>query len=53
MKIPKIRSILYTTAKVLGDIDAVRKGRVKERIARRITGKGSGRFLGWLHRKGK
>lgn len=45
MKISKIRSILYTTAKYLGDIDAVRKGRVKERLWNRLIGKITSRFL--------
>ena len=39
MNISKIRKILYTTAKYLGDVDAVKKGRVKERVFNRIVGK--------------
>ena len=42
------RSILYTIAKLLGDLNAIQKGRVGRRIGRRIAGKGTGRFLGWL-----
>ncbi|WP_162831730.1 hypothetical protein [Halalkalibacter hemicellulosilyticus] len=46
MSISKIRSFLYKTAKILGDINAVRRGRVKQRIKRRIFGKISGRMMG-------
>lgn len=38
MNISKIRSILYQAARILGDVDAVRKGRVKERIGNRLIG---------------
>jgi hypothetical protein len=37
------RSLLYTIAKLLGDYNAVEKGRVGRRIARRIYGKATGR----------
>lgn len=42
------RSFLYILARLLGDINAVRKGRVKQRIKRRILGKIAGRILGRL-----
>ena len=42
------RIILYTIAKLLGDLNAIQKGKVGRRIGRRIAGKGTGRFLGWL-----
>ena len=45
MNISKIRTILYTVAKYLGDIDAVRKGRVKQRIKNRLIGKVTGRLF--------
>lgn len=45
MSISKIRTILYTTAKYLGDIDAVRKGRIKERLWNRVIGKITSKFL--------
>lgn len=48
MSINKIRSILYGTAKILGDVNAIKKGKVGKRIARRVAGKGTGRFLGKL-----
>lgn len=45
-----VRSLLYTTAKLLGDINAVRRRRVKKRIARRLAGKITGRILGRIFR---
>lgn len=45
MKINAIRSILYWLAKLLGDVNAVQKGKVKRRIARRVAGKVTGRGL--------
>ncbi|WP_440920065.1 hypothetical protein [Candidatus Pelagibacter sp.] len=42
------RSILYTIAKLLGDLNAIQKGRVGRRVGRRVAGKATGRFLGWL-----
>lgn len=42
----KIRSLLYLIARILGDINAVQKGKVERRIARRLAGKFTGRWLG-------
>jgi hypothetical protein len=42
------RSFLYTLAKLLGDANAVSKGRVGRRIGRRVAGKITGRALGKL-----
>lgn len=39
MNIPKIRSFLYGSAKVLGDVQAVRNGTIVKRILRRQVGK--------------
>jgi hypothetical protein len=50
MGINKVRSGLYTSAKVLGDVNAVQKNKVPQRIGRRIAGKITGRFLGSLFR---
>lgn len=50
MSINKIRSFLYTLAKILGDVNAVRKGKIGKRIGRRVAGKFTGRFLGKLFR---
>jgi hypothetical protein len=46
-----IRTILYGSAKYLGDLSAILKGRVIVRIFRRIAGKITGRGLGWFFRK--
>jgi len=46
--ISSFRSLLYTTAKLLGDVNAVRKGKVGERICRRAAGKVTGKLLGKL-----
>ena len=48
MSINKIRSILYMLAKALGDINAVQKGRITQRIIRRVAGKAAGRLLNKL-----
>ena len=50
MNISKIRGILYGTAKLLGDINAVNKGKVGQRIERRILGKIAGRIMGKIFR---
>ena len=44
-KISKTRSALYKTAKILGDVDAVKKGKVGKRVARRLAGKLAGKVL--------
>ena len=43
-----LRSALYTMARLMGDVNAVKKGRVGKRIARRAAGKGTGKALGKL-----
>lgn len=44
-----MRSWLYWLARLLGDIEAVRRGRVGKRIARRLAGRVVGRALWrWL-----
>lgn len=48
MSINKTRGYLYTLAKLLGDINAVKKGKVGKRIARRAAGKATGRGIGRL-----
>jgi hypothetical protein len=45
LSINKIRSILYGTAKILGDVNAVKKGTIGKRIARRVVGKGTGKIM--------
>ena len=44
------RGILYALARLLGDVSAVRRGKVGRRIARRGAGKLTGRGLGKLFR---
>ena len=43
-----MRSLLYFIAKILGDINAVKKGKVARRAQRRVAGKLTGRLLGKL-----
>lgn len=44
------RSLLYFLARTMGDINAIKRGRVEQRIARRMAGKAVGRLLGRLFR---
>ena len=48
--ITNMRSRMYKYSKILGDVQAVRKGRVGKRIGRRIGGKYTGRGLGRVFR---
>jgi len=43
-----LRSALYTIARLMGDTNAVKKGKVGKRVARRVAGKATGRSLGKL-----
>jgi hypothetical protein len=45
LTIPKVRRSLYRSARILGDVQAVRTGRVSRRIVRRGVGKLLGRTL--------
>jgi len=40
-----LRSALYTIARLMGDANAVKKGKVGKRVARRAAGKATGRTL--------
>jgi hypothetical protein len=42
----KTRGFLYLLAKLLGDFQAARKGRVAKRVVRRAAGRGDGQGLG-------
>lgn len=44
------RSMLYALGKLLGDVNAVKRGTIGKRIARRAAGKITGRGLGRLFR---
>lgn len=50
MSIGKLRSWLYLVARLLGDLNAVKRGRVGRRIGRRIAGRLTGRLLGRIFR---
>lgn len=43
-----MRSMLYKAARLMGDANAVKKGRVGKRVARRAAGRATGRGLGRL-----
>jgi hypothetical protein len=43
--ISKIRKSLYGSAKLLGDVDAVKKGKIAQRIKNRVIGKITSRFI--------
>ena len=46
-----VRSSLYKTGKLLGDLEALSSGspnKLGKRVGRRVTGKLTGRFLRWL-----
>lgn len=45
MSISKTRSALYKTARILGDVDAVKKGIVGKRVKNRVLGKLTGKLL--------
>lgn len=50
MGMANTRGLLYKLARILGDIQAVQKGRVGKRLGRRASGKASGRLLRKLFR---
>jgi hypothetical protein len=50
MSIGKFRSLLYWPARLLGDLNAVRRRRIGQRIARRAAGRITGRLLGRIFR---
>lgn len=45
MNINATRGLLYRLARVLGDVNAVQKGRVGRRATRRVAGRQTGRAL--------
>jgi len=50
MSINRTRGSLYKLARILGDVQAVRRGRVGRRVGRRVAGKFLGRGMGRLFR---
>ena len=49
--IGKIRSFLYTTAKILGDVNAVKRNKIGTRVTNRVTGRVSSRARSYMSRK--
>lgn len=45
-----MRDFLYKFARILGDVNAVKKDRIGRRVGRRAAGKVSGKGLGKLFR---
>jgi len=41
-----LRSSLYKVARIMGDVSAVKKGKVGKRVARRVADKTTGKTLG-------
>ncbi|NUN09199.1 MAG: hypothetical protein HUU54_08490 [Ignavibacteriaceae bacterium] len=48
MSISKLRTILYTIARLLGDVNAAQKGKLPQRLMRRAAGKLAGKILSKL-----
>jgi hypothetical protein len=46
--ISQARGVMYSLAKFLGDVNAVKKGTVGKRLVRRTAGKATGKLLGKL-----
>jgi hypothetical protein len=51
VSIGKIRAVLYRAARFLGDVNAVKRHRVAERVERRFVGRFFGRLMGWIFRR--
>ena len=49
--IGKIRSFLYTAAKILGDINAAKRNKIGTRVTNRVTGKVSSQARSYISRK--
>ncbi|WHM23793.1 hypothetical protein QL281_04650 [Bacillus subtilis] len=45
MRINKIRSLLYKSARILGDVNAAKNGTLGKRVARRAAGKATGKIF--------
>ena len=46
-----MRNLLYLLARLLGDANAIIKGKVSKRIERRLTGRLAGKVLGKITKK--
>ncbi len=40
-----LRGLLYTIARLMGDVNAVKKGKVGRRVSRRVAGKSTGKAM--------
>lgn len=45
MSINKLRSILYSTARILGDVNAAKKGKLGKRITNKVIGRAVGKLF--------
>lgn len=45
MSISKIRSLFYKSARVLGDVQAVKNGTIGKRVARRAAGRATSKLM--------
>jgi hypothetical protein len=50
MSISKVRGVLYRLGRLLGDVNAIEKGKAPQRVERRIVGRAFGRIFGRLFR---
>jgi len=50
MSFSSFRSLLYRLARLLGDVNAIEKGKAPQRVEKRIAGKWTARILGKLFR---
>ena len=48
--IGKIRSLLYKSAKLLGDVNSIKRGTIGKRVTNRVIGKVSGRISSKISR---
>ena len=51
LTIGKTRSALYKSAKILGDVNSIKRGSVGKRVTGRLVGKVSGRIFSSITRK--
>ena len=51
LTIGKIRTFLYSSAKILGDVNAIKRNKIGTRITNKVTGKVSSRARSYLSRK--
>jgi hypothetical protein len=50
MSLSHVHGLLYRLARLLGDVNAVEKGKVPQRVKRRLVGRVFGRIMGRLFR---